>query len=236
MAAKKHATNGKAKREKLESFDTGCLPPPCRTLTPKRAAQWLKKDFRHWQDLANRAAAGGNESTWLRDSIGYVVDACTRAIESGRPVELRCTESSTALKAGRLPSYLPVIEHLELLAAALRAPVDEEYEFTDMQPAVLALLADLLEVAKHGQRELEIARDDRRAEAESRKKLEDPYRRIDELNAQRRALTAEAERAREQIEPLLAWRRDLEAIDEEILAIHNRDLSEKAQARRAASA
>src|SRR5437773_2993618 len=138
MAAKKKTT------KKPEAFDTGCIPAPCRTLTPERAKQWLKVDYDHWQIFASRVAEGGADVSWLHECLSHLVEACTCAMETGRPVRL----FHSLEQPKGLPSWHTVVEPLELIAAALRKPLDDEYQFNNMIEPIAALLGGVLAIAQ----------------------------------------------------------------------------------------
>ncbi len=198
MAAKKIAKNGKAKPEKIETFDTAFLPPPCRTLTPARAKQWLKADFGEWQHFAARVAGGGaaDESTCIRDSIGYMVAACSRAIESGRPVQLESVELGhpRLFESKSLPSWYGFLVPLAALSAALRNPLEDEEpdrEFAEMIGPLAAILGDLRRVVEHGIRiEKERAKQIRATNAELERQ-HDPENRMHQIEKVRKSLEAE---------------------------------------------
>src|SRR5258706_15945485 len=125
MGKTKHAKNVKAKAAKLETFDTGCLPPPCRTLTPARAAKWLETEFDQWQELAQWAGKGGarEDAGWLRESIKYMVNACSVALRTGKPVQLEAPDLG---RDDKLPPWFTTRNQLETIAAALRKPFEGE--------------------------------------------------------------------------------------------------------------
>jgi hypothetical protein len=212
---KKSKSNGKAKH-RAEEFDIHFLPPPWRKLTPERAKEWLREDFHAWQELVEHCSRGGFDPSYLRVSIGYMVTACERAIDSGRAVLLTADEFKLPRK-GFVPSWNLVSEPLLFLEAALRNEF-ESTEFGEIRAPLLALVQEMKKAAKRGQRE------QGRLHAAARERIEanakpDPAE-FQKLEADRKALEDERDAALEAVSK--PW-------DERIEALKDREIEIKRQ-------